>query len=193
MMTAYPADLSADIERRDAVIRAFVSGKDWDHSEEFNLVRKLLVAGDSPTSELVTAFPRVYDFEYELEDNATDKGVGDLLLCDAHGLFFCALEVKYIDEKSGSTARARRTEKRKHVKVQAKRYAKRLSEKLPLTLPRMKEVHAAYYTNETPAPVRLGRFVIQPQPAIPVWEPTDKEEPLSEEDGAGAAAADPHV
>ena len=105
--------------QRDRVLRAYIAGRDWDANPEFRLIRALVSGGDP----LLEGFPLVYDYEWEVEPGRSNSGRGDLIFTDGEGAF-AIVEVKYIDnDRSGSTARSKRTGSRKLVLEQAIRYA----------------------------------------------------------------------
>lgn len=104
---------------RDRVLRAYIGGRDWDANPEFRLIRALVKDGDP----LLEGFPFLFDYEWEVEPGRSNGGRGDLIFTDGDGAF-AIVEVKYIDtDRSGSTARAKRTGSRKLVLEQAVRYA----------------------------------------------------------------------
>ncbi len=104
---------------RDRVLRDYLRGRTWDANPEFRLIRNLVVEGHP----LLEGFPLLYDYEWEVEPGRSDGGCGDLVFTDGEG-GFAVVEAKYIDNaRTGSTARAKRTDGRKAVREQALRYA----------------------------------------------------------------------
>jgi hypothetical protein len=132
----------AEAIRRDGILRAFFEGKDWDENEEFVLKRDLI----RRSRELLPAFPFLVDDEWEVVSGMTNLGRGDLLFTDGSGNV-AVVEVKFIDTgRSGSTARAKRTDSRKKVMEQARTYA----DHVRFRYPGVGEVRAFAYTNEQP-------------------------------------------
>ena len=108
-----------DYQRRDEVLRAYFLGKDWDRNPEFGRKRAVVTEGLPDLAE----FPFLIEDEWELSPGHTNEGRGDLVFADGAGRF-AVVEVKDINfERSGRTARSKRTSSRKLVKEQALRYA----------------------------------------------------------------------
>lgn len=106
-----------DCQHRDLVIRAYLEGRTWDDNPEFALLRELVVRGH----ELLADVPLVYDYEWESVSGRSDLGRGDLIFTDGVSTF-AVVEVKYIDDRSGKTARTKRNKSRGLVKEQAREY-----------------------------------------------------------------------
>jgi hypothetical protein len=144
-----------EASRRDATLRAFFDGKDWDKNEEFVLKRELV----RRSFELLPGYPLLVEDEWDVVSGMTNHGRGDLVFTDGSGRF-AIVETKYIDcSRSGATARAKRTDSRGKVWEQAQRYAM-----LHRLRDGVEDVTAWYYTNEradalvpvpTPPPVDL--------------------------------------
>ena len=136
--------------RRDRILRAFFEGKDWDHNDEFLLKRRFV----SESSKLLPGFPFVVDDEWEFEPGHTNEGRGDLIFTDGEGRF-AVVELKYMDNnRSGPTARKKRTKDRGKVVEQAQDYALKL-----WRLHQHDTVVEAYsYTNENEMPVQHQTF-----------------------------------
>ena len=110
--------MSTFIER-DRVIRAYLVGRKWDTNPEFGLLRDLVTNGHPD----LVAFPYVYDYEWEVQPGFSNAGCGDLVLTDGLGNF-AVVEAKFIDnDRSGNTARVKRTKSRSQVRDQARTYA----------------------------------------------------------------------
>lgn len=110
--------MSTFIER-DRVIRAYLVGRTWDTNPEFGLIRALVTDGHPD----VAAFAYVYEYEWEVRPGFSNAGCGDLVLTDGEGNFV-VVEAKFIDnDRSGHTARVKRTKSRSQVRDQARTYA----------------------------------------------------------------------
>ena len=108
-----------EIKRRDAVLRAFFAGKDWDENDEFKLKRAFVLRSE----EFLPEHPYLYADEWEVVPGETNQGRGDLLFTDGVGSF-AVVEVKYIDSgRTGSTVRTKRRKSRRHVGEQAAKFA----------------------------------------------------------------------
>lgn len=95
----------SEAEQRDRVLRAYLLGRDWDEGPEYKLGRDLVLTAPLALS----AYPLVYDYEWEVNQGHSQYGKGDLVFTDGTGRF-AIVEVKWIDlETSGRTARTRRT------------------------------------------------------------------------------------
>ena len=110
---------SDDVRRRDRVLRAYLTDRDWGLDEEANLFRQLVL---NPPDSLMR-FPYLYDYEWQVVPGRQQDGRGDLVFTDGDGRY-AVVEVKWIDTQStGSTARKRRTAKRRKVEEQLETYA----------------------------------------------------------------------
>lgn len=131
-----------EAQDRDNVLRAFFEGKRWDHNHEFVLKRALV----RRSPELLPAFPFLVEDEWEVSPGRTDQGRGDLIFTDGEGAF-AVVEVKYIDiDRSGRTARTKRTHSRSKVRDQACAYAMEALRRFQTE----GGVLALIYTNEAP-------------------------------------------
>lgn len=141
----------AEAERRDRVLREFFVGKDWDHNDEFILKRSLVLR----SGELLPDCPFVIDDEWDVLPGHTNHGRGDLVFTDGEG-GFAVVEVKFIDnDRSGRTARVKRTKSRGLVVDQARTYGEIVARRDGAT----REVIAFTYTNEDPdRVVEVGRY-----------------------------------
>ncbi len=138
----------AEAVQRDQVMRAFFEGKGWDHNDEFKLKRGLVLR----SAELIPGYPFIVDDEWDVVPGKTNNGRGDLVFTDGEG-GFAVVEVKYIDlDRSGSTARSKRTDSRKKVVEQAMDYARLLYARVGPAA----RVEAYSFTNERPGPVLEG-------------------------------------
>lgn len=124
---------------RDRVIRDYLIGRVWDENPEFRLLRALVLEGQP----LLADVPYVFDYEWEVESGHSNLGRGDLVLTNGAGTF-AVVEVKFIDDREGSTARTKRTKSRSKVQSQARQYARALAE----SLGGHAVVRAYAYTNE---------------------------------------------
>jgi hypothetical protein len=97
----------AEAERRDALLRAYIVGRDWELDGEQTLRRDLVVASR-------TLLPR-YPLLVGVEWRAPDGSQGDLLFFDG-GAAFAVVEVKHLGDRE-------RTARRGTVERQARRYA----------------------------------------------------------------------
>lgn len=105
--------------RRDAVLRAYLQGRDWDDNDEFKLKRAFVLASASWLPD----HPYLVDDEWDVKPGHPNHGRGDLVFTDGVGRF-AVVEVKYIDlERTGKTARVKRTKDRGKVLEQAETYA----------------------------------------------------------------------
>ncbi len=142
-----------ETRRRDAILRGYFSGRDWDAVGEYGLKRTLVL------QRLLGAYPYVIDDEWEVVPGHTNHGRGDLVFTDGEGRF-AVVEVKYIDLESihrhGPTKRTSNRKKRRKVEDQAREYAAQLIPRLPAGA----EVTAFIFTNEDPAPQPLGTIHI---------------------------------
>ncbi len=130
----------SEIGRRDRVLRAYFEGRTWDVNAEFGLKRELVLK----SYHLLPEYPFLIDNEWEVSPNMSQGGRGDLIFADGFGQF-AVVEVKWLNLNStGSTACARRTQKRKEAKEQAVRYRNILASQLP----QARKVEGYYFTNE---------------------------------------------
>lgn len=131
-----------EFEKRDTVMRAFFAGKDWDNNDEFKLKRSFVLRSRT----LLPFHPFLIDDEWDVVPGRTNEGRGDLVFTDNRGSF-AVVEVKFINnDRSGRTARSKRTDARGKVREQASRYASLLA----AITPNHREVIAYAYTNESP-------------------------------------------
>ena len=134
----------ADLERRDQVLRAYFAGRDWDTNNEYVIKRHLVLQSHN----LLPTYPFLIDDEWEAEPNQGQEGKGDLIFTDSAG-HFAVVEVKWIDlATSGSTAKVRRTKKRKKVQEQAVDYARILAQRLEYFI----QVEGYWFNNECTKP-----------------------------------------
>ena len=117
-ITEGAASAAVDVQHRNRVLRAYFAGRTWDKNPEFQLICDFINAPHNSH----TAFPLVFDFEWEVAPGHPNEGRGDLLLTDGAGRF-AVVEAKHIDARSGPTARVKRTKSRGHVREQAVQYA----------------------------------------------------------------------
>ena len=116
----YLLGVDKEILRRDNIIRSYILGRTWDKNDEFLLIQRI-INGDKK-DELLSKYPYVYDYEWEVSDGASNLGKGDLVFTDSKRNFL-VVECKYIDiYDQGRTARTRRTMKRKKIKEQTQNY-----------------------------------------------------------------------
>lgn len=131
-----------DFSERDRVIRAYLSGRTWDSNPEFGLVRELVVGGHPD----LTAFPFLYDYEWEVQPGFSNGGCGDLIFADGAGNY-AVVEVKFVNlDRTGRTTRVKRTKARSQVREQAQTYAAALQQILG---DRAVSVRAFFLTNES--------------------------------------------
>jgi hypothetical protein len=134
--------------RRDRVMRAYFEGKDWDHNDEFVLKRQFVAR----SAELLPAHPFLIDDEWDVVAGETNQGRGDLVFTDGEG-GYAVVEVKYLRDRSGRTARSKRTKSRKEVREQAVTYARAIASRIGPDA----KVSAYAYTNEAPdTPEKVG-------------------------------------
>ena len=134
----------SDIQHRDQVLRAYFQGRDWDKNQEYRLKQKLVLH----SAELLPDYPYVFDDEWEVNENRTQDGKGDLIFTDGEGRY-AVVEVKWLDLKSsGKTTRTNRTKKRQKVQEQAVIYANELKQKMG----KSSQVTAYWFTNECDKP-----------------------------------------
>jgi hypothetical protein len=128
--------------RRNAVLRAFFDGKDWDLNEEYVLKRAFV----RRSRALLPAYEFLVDDEWDAVSGRSDLGRGDLVFTDGVG-HFAVVELKFIDlTRTGPTARVKRTKSRGKVFEQAVIYACHILNGNPSAI----DVLALYYTNEQP-------------------------------------------
>jgi len=140
----------ADLDRRNQVLRAYFTGRDWDDNNEYALKRDLVLN----SHELLPNYPLLIDDEWEVEPNRTQDGKGDLLFTDGAGRF-AVVEVKWVDEDaSGSNARTSRNAKRSKVKKQAANYAQALANRLKTFI----QIEGYWFTNECHKPQLIQRL-----------------------------------
>lgn len=132
-------EVPAEVRQRDKVFRNFIQGCTWDRGEEFGLVRDLL----SLNCKLMAKLPYIYDYEWEVVPGHSNQGKGDLVLTDGRDSYLI-VEMKWLTEASGKTARTKRNKSRKDVVTQAIHYAKLFGNKYPDA----KRIIPATYTNE---------------------------------------------
>ncbi len=143
------------IENRDQVLHCYFGGRDWDKNGEFTLKRKLVLN----RHQLLPKYPYIIEDEWEATDNRTDLGRGDLVFTDGNGCF-AVVEVKWLDDAPGATARKRRNMKRNQVKEQASNYAKDYQKRLISDESNSIElIEAFYFTNECKEPQSIGSFL----------------------------------
>ena len=140
-----------EMRRRDSVLRAFFQGKDWEQNEEFVLKRQLVLR----SHELLPDFPFLIDDEWEVVSGQTNEGKGDLLFANEKGEI-AVVEVKFIDtDRTGRTARSKRTDSRSKVWKQAFIYAGHAARRYP----EYPTIFSCYYTNENHEAVEWVRKV----------------------------------
>lgn len=104
---------------RDRVLRSYLAGRAWDRNPEFMLVRAFVEEGHNE----IRAYPFLYDYEWEVHPGFSNGGRGDLVFTDGQGNF-AVVEAKFIDnDRTGRTARVKRTKSRGQVREQALTYA----------------------------------------------------------------------
>ena len=125
----YLLGVDKEIIRRDKLIRLYILGRTWDKNDEFLLIQRI-INGDIK-NELLSKYSYVYDYEWEVFDGASNLGKGDLVFTNDKRDFLI-VECKYIDiDDVGSTARRRRTMKRKKIKEQTEKYIYSFKNKHP--------------------------------------------------------------
>ena len=125
----YLLGVDKEILKRDNIIRSYILERTWDKNDEFLLIQRI-INGDIK-DELLSKYSYVYDYEWEVFDGASNLGKGDLVFTDGKSNFL-VVECKYIDlDDQGSTARTRRTKKRKDIKEQPKKYISSFKKKHP--------------------------------------------------------------
>jgi hypothetical protein len=141
-----------EIIRRSIILHAYFEGKNWDKNEEFCLKRDLILNRD----RLLPKYPFIIEDEWEVIDNLSNCGRGDLVFTDGEGSF-AVVEVKWLDldnlSKTAKTRRESNRKKRNKVIDQADEYARIYWQKLDKgasVVP--KSVDAFYYTNELDCP-----------------------------------------
>ncbi len=70
-----------DPTRRDAVLRAYLTGRDWDRDPGARLVRRLVTEAQ-PT---LIQWPLLVELHWVAIASRGPEGVGDLVFSDAHG------------------------------------------------------------------------------------------------------------
>ena len=119
-----------ECRRRDALLRAYLVGRDWDLDAEQGLRRSLVVHSPEWLSE--------YPFLVGVEWRAPDGSPGDLLFFDG-GTRFAAVEVKALGNRE-------RTRRRGDVERQARSFAAAAALLYPGA-----EVEALVYTDDEAA------------------------------------------
>ena len=136
------------VDHRDRVLRAYFSGRDWDKNDEYLLKQHFILH----SAQLLPKYLYLVEDEWEVEPGQANEGKGDLVFADKNG-YFAVVEFKYIDlNRTGSTIRATRNEKRKTVKKQAVKYARFYANLYH------SKVEAFYFTSEDNLPVSLGIY-----------------------------------
>ena len=69
--------------------------------------------------------------ECYVENDRSDKGVGDVVFSDHRGERFLIVEVKHLNPRTGNTARVSRNDARQKVRQQAEFYGKAWTAKHP--------------------------------------------------------------
>jgi len=80
--------------------------------------------------EKLRDYPFVTEYEYDLELDTKDASKGDLILTNDNSCFLI-VEVKFLCEAKGKTAKTRKNKQRNKVKEQAQRYLKKFQDKHP--------------------------------------------------------------
>lgn len=80
--------------------------------------------------ESIKDYPLVTDYEYDVEPGKTNSGRGDLILTDGENNYLI-VEVKFLSENSGKTARTRRKTQKNKVYEQALNYKEKFQKKFP--------------------------------------------------------------
>lgn len=125
----YLLEVDKEIIRRDNIIRTYIKERTWDKNDEFLLIQRI-INGDKK-EKILSKYPYVYDYEWEVFDGASNLGKGDLVFTNGKSNFLI-VECKYIDlEAQGRTARTRKTKKRKEIKDQPKKYISCFKKKHP--------------------------------------------------------------
>ncbi len=114
-------------QHRDAILRSYLIGRDWDLDAEQRLRRKLVVRSGEWLAD--------YPFLVGVEWRAPDGSPGDLLFFDGHGRF-AAVEVKALGNRE-------RTKRRGDVERQARSFARAVEVLYPGS-----EVEAFVYTDD---------------------------------------------
>ena len=134
-----------EAKRRDAVLRGYFMGRNWDGPGEFQLKRALVMEGH----DALESFPYLVDDEWEVSPGHTNKGRGDLVFTDGRGAW-ATVETKWIDGGtdggSGKTRRKSRRTKRRKVEAQALEYASLLA----YFRADVEQVRPFLHTNESP-------------------------------------------
>ncbi len=133
----------------DRELREMFAARECEPDFEYGLKRELVLRSHS----LLPNYPFVVMHEWEVEEGRSQYGQGDLVFTDGRGQF-AVVEVKYLPEHSGRTARTKRTKARKEVRAQARWYASIIAGR--------KHGHGAVlafiYTNDRPyGLVEVGR------------------------------------
>lgn len=128
----------AEIEHRNAVLRAYFDGRDWGENNEFELKWRLI----RNSQALLPGYPYLIEDEWEIEPNRCQEGKGDLVFTDGHGRF-AVVELKWIGDTDN------RTHKRGEVKAQASRYARILAQRFENAI----QVEGYSFTDEDKFPV----------------------------------------
>ncbi len=133
-----------DLKQKSARLRSYILNNTSNHSLEFGLVQKIVRKRKTICDGRLKRYPYIYKHEYCKIPGQTNTGKGDLIFRDKRENFM-VIEVKYIDfYQTGKTAKNRRTKKRKHVKVQTKKYMKELSS----SYPDARSIKGIAYTND---------------------------------------------
>jgi hypothetical protein len=154
-----------EIRHRDGVLHDYFYGRNWDKNGEYALKRKLVIN----RGRLLPNYPYVIEEEWEVTDNRTDLGRGDLVFTDGDGSF-AVVEVKWIDLdghlKNGKNRRENNRQKRRKVEEQSIEYALAYYNKLVKNNSSiLKAIEAFYFTNESNKPT-LIRKITDPQLSV---------------------------
>ncbi|KAI3662587.1 hypothetical protein MP638_000697 [Amoeboaphelidium occidentale] len=100
-------------------------------------------------------YPKLVAEEWHVNFPSSQDGIGDLVFSDASESKYLVVEVKYLNPRSGGTARASRNYARQKVEEQAKRYGKEWARRCT-----GKEVKACGYLHAD-TPELAGPWLIQ--------------------------------
>ena len=117
------------IKHKDKIVRNYLIGRNWDKNKEFLLIQQIIKG--KKIKNYLNKFHYIYDYEWEVVYGHNNFGKGDLVLTDGKENFLI-IECKYIDlSDTGSTARAKRRKKRRHLEEQILKYISAFKRKHP--------------------------------------------------------------
>eukprot|EP01129_Flabellula_baltica_P006327 TRINITY_DN235_c0_g1_i2.p1 TRINITY_DN235_c0_g1~~TRINITY_DN235_c0_g1_i2.p1 ORF type:complete len:256 (+),score=25.77 TRINITY_DN235_c0_g1_i2:315-1082(+) len=126
---------------RDRVYRSFIENNVWHIDEEFKVCQQFVC---KVSKELFPEYPYVFAYEWGVSDvGHTQDGKGDIVLYDGDQRFL-VVEVKYIAERTGKTARTRNRTHRRTGEDQVAKYTRIWQSRYP-----QYEVEGVLHTNQS--------------------------------------------